>query len=270
MSEQILKYPRTHHIEGSRLQQGDEDLGCVKLSELAGQYLVIEEKLDGANSGISFTTNGKLLLQSRGHFLTGGHRERHFNLLKTWAAAHQRTLRDILGSRYVAYGEWVYAKHTVFYDQLAHYFLEFDVFDRDRRQFLSTRLRHAMFSGSPVVSVPVLWTGADPGKTDLERMITRSLYKSTTWQASLTEAASAEGLESERVYAETDLADEMEGLFIKSEAEVCVISRYKFVRASFLASVADSAGHWIDRPIVPNRLAPGVDIFAYNNKGVCS
>ena len=79
--DKILKYPRTRHIEGSRLQKGDEDLSQVSFNTIKNRYIVIEEKVDGANTGISFC-DGNLLLQSRGHYLTGGYRERHYNLLK--------------------------------------------------------------------------------------------------------------------------------------------------------------------------------------------
>ena len=71
--EQIYKYPRTRHLEGSREQVGDEDLKCVKFSEIQGKYLVLEEKVDGANCGVSFGRDGKMYLQSRGHFLNGGY-----------------------------------------------------------------------------------------------------------------------------------------------------------------------------------------------------
>lgn len=80
--DRIRKYPRTHHIEGSRLQSGDEGLAAIPFDELVGRHLVIEEKLDGANSAISFESDGMLLLQSRGHYLTGGAREAHFAPLK--------------------------------------------------------------------------------------------------------------------------------------------------------------------------------------------
>lgn len=35
--EQIYKYPRTRHLEGSREQAGDEDLKCVKFTEIQGK-----------------------------------------------------------------------------------------------------------------------------------------------------------------------------------------------------------------------------------------
>lgn len=63
----LRKYPRTRHIRGSRLQKGDFDLSAAPFSELAGRHLVVEEKLDGANTGISFGPGGELRLQSRGH-----------------------------------------------------------------------------------------------------------------------------------------------------------------------------------------------------------
>ena len=81
-SFKMRKYPRTPHIEGSRLQPGDEDLSQVPFESVRGKHLVIEEKCDGANSAVSFDADGTLLLQSRGHYLTGGYRERHFNLMK--------------------------------------------------------------------------------------------------------------------------------------------------------------------------------------------
>ena len=137
MSYPILKYPRTPHLEGSRLQAGDEDLSQVPFSHLKGKYLVIEEKVDGANTAISFDTDGTLLLQSRGHYLTGGYRERHYNLFKQWANVHKEEFYKVLGSRYIMYGEWLYAKHTVYYDELPHYFMEFDVYDRVEKIFLS-------------------------------------------------------------------------------------------------------------------------------------
>ena len=133
--EQILKYPRTRHLEGSREQLGDGDLTVVKLDEIKGSYLVLEEKVDGANCGISFGRDGKMFLQSRGHFLNGGYGERQFDLFKLWAGCFEDRLRCLLGDRYIMYGEWLYAKHTVFYDRLPHYFMEFNFLNKQRKRF---------------------------------------------------------------------------------------------------------------------------------------
>ena len=66
MEDRIIKYPRTPHIEGSRLQPGDEDMSQRGFLEIAGRHVVVEEKIDGANTALSFTPQGELRLQSRG------------------------------------------------------------------------------------------------------------------------------------------------------------------------------------------------------------
>lgn len=76
----------------------EEDPHQVPLCELDGKHLVVEEKMDGANAGISFGGDGELLIQSRGHFLTGGWRERHFDLLKSWAWRERCGLFKIFGT----------------------------------------------------------------------------------------------------------------------------------------------------------------------------
>ena len=150
--ERIYKYPRTRHIEGSRKQSGDEDLKSVAFDEVRGRYLVLEEKVDGANCGISFGADGRMYLQSRGHFLNGGYGERQFDLFKMWAGCFEERLRQLLGKRYIMYGEWLYAKHTVFYDSLPHYFMEFDIFDKEEEKFFSTRKRREFLREASFIS----------------------------------------------------------------------------------------------------------------------
>jgi hypothetical protein len=244
----LRKYPRTPHLEGSRLQPGDFDLASVPFAEIAGHFLVVEEKLDGANSAISFSSTGELQLQSRGHYLTGGPREKQFGPLKSWATTVQAVLWPRLTDRYVMYGEWLYAKHTVFYDALPHYFCEFDVFDRETEWFLSTARRRELLAGTPIRSVPVLHTGPLARLADLTALIGPSTCRTELWRDALSTAGP-------QVLAETDLSDDMEGLYLKDEDEEQVLGRYKWVRASFLTTVLDSGSHWQDRPIVPNLLA---------------
>jgi hypothetical protein len=257
----LYKYPRTHHIEGSRFQPGDEELDSVPFSQIKGHYVVIEEKLDGANCGISFNDDGTLMLQSRGHFLDGGSREKQFALLKTWASRHKQALWDKLSNRYVLYGEWLYAKHTIFYDCLDHFLYEFDIMDTETGEFFSTERRRYFLDGLPIASVPVLRAGVIRSPDDLAVLVQTSLYKSANWREILAESCLQNKQNLERVMHETDPSDLMEGLYIKVEDSERVIERYKFIRASFLTAVFDSGSHWMDRPILPNMLREGVDIF---------
>ena len=233
----LKKYPRTPHLEGSRLQSGDEDLSQVPFSYIKGKHLVVEEKIDGANTAISFSEDGELLLQSRGHYLTGGYRERHYNLMKQWANIHQDSFFAVLGTRYIMYGEWMYAKHTVYYDILPHYFLEFDIFDREEQIFLSTERRHEMLKDLPVVSVPVLKEGAFQNKEDLISLLGKSNFISENKTETLRATSAKLGLDVERQVRETDASDTMEGLYIKIEENGQVVDRLKYVRASFTQTV---------------------------------
>ena len=263
----IKKYPRTPHLQGSRLQPGDEDLSQIPFSEITGRHLVVEEKIDGANSAVSFGPDGALLLQSRGHYLTGGWRGRHYNLFKQWASVHRDTLYGVLGGRYIMYGEWMYAKHTVYYDALPHYFLEFDVLDRDTGRFLDTPSRRALLKPLPVVSVPVLAEGVFRDKESLLALLGKSNYVTESHIQHLREDALRLCLDGDRQCRETDPSDLMEGLYLKIEEGGQVAERLKFVRASFTQTVDATQTHWLDRPIVPNRLCRPVDDLFLDSLG---
>lgn len=70
------------------------------------------------------------------------------------------------------------------------------------------------------------------------------------------------GVDVGRVFRKTDRTNLMEGLYVKVEEGGCVVERYKFVRSDFLAAVTRTGGHWLSRPIIPNLLSDGVDLFA--------
>lgn len=258
----IIKYPRTPHIQGSRLQPGDEDQRQRRFIEIEGRNVVLEEKIDGANSAISFTNEGELRLQSRGHFLVGGAREKHYELMKQWAAVHKDKFYEVLGDRYVMYGEWMYAKHTIYYDLLPNYFMEFDIFDRETNRFLDTPSRHALIRNLPVSSCPVLASGTFSSMDDILKHLGDSNYISAAHIAHLREDADRLGLNADRICRETDASRTMEGIYIKVEENGEVVDRMKYVRASFLQTVEESQSHWLDRPIVPNRITvPITELF---------
>ena len=255
MDFNIKKFPRTPHLEGSRLQPGDEDLSQIPFSEILGKNIVVEEKIDGANSAISFTDGKQLLIQSRGHYLVGGYRERHYNLLKQWANVHREELFSALGCRYVMFGEWMYAKHTIFYDELPHYFVEFDIYDRQSGVFLDTDSRKAITQKLPIVhSVPVLARGVFFNKKQILSLLGQSKYISNNHLQVLAQTAKRLNLDVDLQLAQTDPSTTMEGLYIKVEQDGIVESRVKFVRASFLQCVAQSQSHWQSRPNVPNKV----------------
>lgn len=251
------KYDRTPHVKGSRFQHGDHDMEAVPWSELRGKHLVVEEKLDGTNVGISFDEHGKLQLQSRGHYLRGGPRELQYALLKQWASTIQEELFSAIYDRYIVYGEWMYAKHTVFYDALPHYFMEFDVYDKEKNEYLSTSARAYLLRNCHYDSVLVLAEGQFDKLSELSSLITRSNFITDDRDANLTNAALNAGVLPIEAVKHTDMHPEMEGLYIKREEDGVVKGRYKYVRDTFTSSIMDQETHWHDRPIIQNKLNPG-------------
>ncbi len=259
----LHKYPRTAHLEGSRLQAGDGDFQNTPYRRLQGRFIVVEEKLDGANVGLSFSDGAELLLQSRGHYLVGGGREKQFNLFKAWATAHEAALLERLQERYILYGEFMHKKHSVFYDCLPHLFNEFDIYDRSRALFLSTAARKQLLGTAPVLSVPVLYAGVAPNRlSDLLQLIRHSYAKTANWRTRFEEVVRREGFDLNRAWAMADRSDYMEGLYIKVEQDGQVLERYKWVRSDFVQAILDSGQHHSTQPYIPNQLAAGVDIFA--------
>jgi hypothetical protein len=254
MNENIIKYPRTPHLEGSRLQPGDEDLSQIPFKNIKGKYLVVEEKIDGANCAISFDDEGNLLLQSRGHYLTGGYRERHYNLFKQWASIHREEFFNVIENRYIIYGEWMYAKHKVYYDNLPSYFMEFDVYDKTEKMFLSTEKRQQLLKGLPICSVPVLSAGVFNKIDDILKCLVESKYKTPNHLNNLIENITSLGLNVEETLKETDTSNLMEGLYIKVEENGTVVDRIKYVRYSFTQTDTGNSTNWINKPIIPNKV----------------
>lgn len=252
----IVKYPRTRHIESSGLQKGD-DLEIVKFENLIGKTLVVEEKQDGANTAVSFDQNGSILLQSRGHYLTGGDWP-EFDQFKMWANTWQDAILDILEDRYIMYGEWMGAFHSVYYDKLPHFFMEFDVFDKKREIFLSTPLRHELLDGKGVqiAHVEVLETREFTDLQDLLSLVGISHFVTEHSAMKIEKAMQEKGFPQDQIDVLMKLNRErlMEGLYLKWEEDGIVKERYKYVRGDFVQTILENGEHWSKRPTIMNEL----------------
>lgn len=253
INKMILKYPRTSHLKGSRKSGDDFELTDVPFEDIAGKFVIYETKVDGGQAAVSFEDN-RMILQSRGHELRGGPREKEFVQFKIWANSLKNDLFDVLGNRYIMYGECSYAKHTVYYDNLPHYFLEFDVFDKEKNLFLSTMSRQKLLEGLDYVAVPIAYQGMATTLEHLKSFIGPSMYKTKEWKNNLIKTAENLGVDVELTLKQTDPSDLDEGIYIKVETETETIGRYKFVRESFVNEILNSGSHWHDRKIIPNKL----------------
>ncbi len=241
--DQFVKYPRTPHLFGGKGTVDDRHLGREESEALVAEAsLIVEEKLDGTNVGIHFTASGRMVLQCRGHEIGEGMHPQ-YDLFKQWTAVKRPVLEALLGDRHILFGEWLYARHSVFYRALPHYFFEFDIHDKETGVFLSWDRRVELLEGTGIHTVPVLHRGAaDAGR--LAGLIGPSAF----------------GAEfANPVTGATDAL--MEGLYLRTEGDGVVTARAKVVRPEFVERVQQSE-HWQYRTMVPNELAEGADIWA--------
>lgn len=241
--DDFIKYPRTPHLFGSKGTDDDKHLGPQESEAfIADPSLIVEEKLDGTNVGIHFTSRGRMVLQCRGHEITEGMHPQ-YDLFKQWTSVKRPVLEAMLGSRFILYGEWLYAKHSVHYRALPHYFFEFDIYDKDAAQFLDLASRLQMLDGTGLHTVPVLHRGPATAE-ELRALIGPSAFDSAF---------------DHPVTGRTEHL--MEGLYVRTEAGGHVTGRAKMVRPEFVEKVKQSE-HWQHQAIVPNELAEGVAIWA--------
>ncbi len=156
----------------------------------------------------------------------------------------------------------MYAKHTIYYDKLPHYFMEFDIYDKEKGIFLSTKQRRQLLKSYPFIkSVRVLYEWIIQTPETLTQLVGPSVFISDQAPLKLEEYCIKHSLDFEKVKRETDLQGIMEGIYIKVEDEYTVMERYKYVRDSFITQVTDSETHWIDRPIIENQLENMESLF---------
>ncbi|MCU0719234.1 MAG: RNA ligase family protein [Pirellula sp.] len=239
----FTKFPRTPHLFGSKGTDDDKHLGESESNAfISDQSLIVEEKIDGTNVGIHFSASGEQVLQCRGHLITEGMHPQ-YDLFKQWAMVKRSVLEGMLCDRYILFGEWVYARHSIHYRNLSHYFFEFDIYDKQDQSFLDLATRLSMLAGTGIQTVPVVHTGKLK-RSELVDLIGPSQFDS---------------------HFENPITNRpdplMEGIYLRTESRGAVTGRAKFVRPEFVEKIKQST-HWQYEKMVPNLLAEGVDIWS--------
>ena len=241
--DNFVKYPRTPHLFGSTGTADDKRLGERESTLfLADESLIVEEKLDGTNVGIHLDADGQLILQCRGHLITSGMHPQ-YDLFKQWAITKRDVLEEQLRTRYILYGEWLYAKHSIHYRQLTHYFYEFDIYDKESQAFLSLQRRLKLIEGTGIQTVPIVHTGT-LHREELQALIVASQFDSA--------------FDNPRTHTIDNL---MEGLYLRTERDGIVTGRAKFVRPEFVERVNQSE-HWQHQAMVQNHLRDVAEIWS--------
>jgi ATP-dependent RNA circularization protein (DNA/RNA ligase family) len=155
-----FRFPHTPHLTwlGEGSPRDDKVLLPSEAAALLAGEVVVEEKLDGANVGLSLAPDGSLRAQNRGQYLIEPY-SGQFARLPAWIAQHSEALRTALKPNFILFGEWCAARHSLEYTALPDWFLLFDVYDRSVNCFWSSSRRNALASEAMLKSVPQVFQG---------------------------------------------------------------------------------------------------------------
>ncbi len=220
----FVRFPRTPHLVwlAKASPRGDKLMAAAEAKERLEQPMSVEEKVDGANLGLSLCADGRLRAQTRGHYLdprTAG----QWKPLWRWMAQREDRLRSVLAPSRIAFGEWCYAEHSTFYDALPDWFLLFDVYDRREGRFWSRIRRDEIACAAGLSTVPLVATGIFRLPA-LRKLRGRSRFGSAP----------------------------AEGVYLRWDDAAWVRARAKIVRPGWIMAGDE---HWSTGPLKTNRLA---------------
>jgi ATP-dependent RNA circularization protein (DNA/RNA ligase family) len=223
MNNFFFKFPSTPHIAslGGNTFRDDKVLTQNERDEFLCHTIVVEEKIDGANLGISFDPDGNLLLQNRGGYLQTPYNGQ-WKKLSDWLPLHRDSFFDLLEQRYILFGEWCYARHSIYYNNLPDWFMGFDIYDRINGIFLPVPERNTILTGMEIQKVPELRTGMFT-LNELSTILSDSKVGATP----------------------------AEGIYLRIDTNRTLVQRAKLVRPEFIQSIER---HWSKTGIVKNAL----------------
>lgn len=221
----FFRFPHTPHLAwlGEGAPRDDKVLSSNEVTALLAGNVVVEEKLDGANLGLSLAPDGSLRAQNRGQYLAEPHAGQ-FARLPAWLAQLGEGLRSVLKPNLILFGEWCAARHSLDYAALPDWFLLFDVYDREAGRFWSTSRRNVLASDAGLVTVPKVQHGKITVTALKQLVATKPSY-----------------------YREGPL----EGVVIRRESVDWCEARAKLVRPDFTQAIET---HWRKRTIEWNRM----------------
>ena len=222
---EFFRFPHTPHLAwlGPASPREDKVLLPKEVAALLAGDVVVEEKLDGANLGLSLALDGRLRAQNRGQYLAEPY-VGQFTRLPAWLVQHGEALRSALTPNLILFGEWCTARHSLGYTTLPDWFLLFDVYDRSADRFWSSIRRNALARKTGLATVPQILHGKT-SMTLLKQLVAKTFSHYRTGP--------------------------LEGVVIRRESAEWCESRAKLVRADFTQAI-DS--HWRKQALEWNRI----------------
>ena len=161
------------------------------------------------------------MLQNRGNYLHKPYRGQ-WKPLQGWLKIHQERLFDILTNKYILFGEWCYAKHSIYYDRLPDWFLAFDLYDVKKSRFLCRNKRNDLLDKTGIAIIREIAQGCF-SFDEVKQLISQSIYN-----------------------------DELvEGVYLRADEGDWLKARAKLVRPQFIQQIEE---HWSKKRIVMNKI----------------
>jgi atypical dual specificity phosphatase len=218
-AEKLLlpEYPRTRHLPWKPNASRDDLIASEKECRIIfeSQYVCVEEKVDGANVGMTRGPEGPII-RNRNHILRKGYSAKtaaklQFTPIWNWYYEHIHcfdALEQLAGPVSV-FGEWLLALHSVAYDKLPAYFLAFDLYNYDEGKFLDPVEGKTILTLAGFCTVPELYRGAVQSYEQLEKLA----YSPSPFSTKVAR----------------------EGVYVKVSDGEWITHRFKMVRHGFIA-----------------------------------
>jgi hypothetical protein len=142
---EYIKYPRTHHLPFSS-KVTDDDRVLTDVSYFEGKRVIATEKLDGENSTLYQSYMHARSIDGQNHFS------------RNWLKAFHSRMSYNIPDEWRVCGENMYAKHTVYYENLKTYFYVFSIWN-ERNDCLSWDDTNLWAELLELTMVPVLYDG---------------------------------------------------------------------------------------------------------------
>lgn len=229
IEDRLVKFPRTRHVQNlGAATRDDLIMDKSEVAEFLNRPIYVEEKIDGANMGFSIK-DGNIIAQNRSHYVNSSYHPQ-FKYLDKWIYSHTADLWQILESETrILYGEWVYAKHSINYQDLPDWFVAFDLYDRVEEKFWSRKRLEKHLEGTSIKLIPLVADGETFKKPEELRALTeRQSYFNDS---------------------------PVEGVYLRICDDNWLIQRGKIVRHDFVAGIT---GHWLKAELIPNRIDPSI------------
>jgi|GEM_PF-2758041 len=148
----LPEYPRIPHLDKSISKMTHDDILSDGIKYPIDCY--VQEKIDGSNMGVSWK-NDSAIIRNRKHILKKGYSKirtpskEQFKSAWNWVNDHRNDIKKIsnkLMSEITIYGDWMLAYHSIKYDQLPDWFIAYDIWIMEDKQFLSPKIVEELLS----------------------------------------------------------------------------------------------------------------------------